>query len=110
MPKHDSTQQFHWDLQQPLILPNIGILSAIPRTSHLKEVIVGFRQGGEVCQLPGREYHHELKKLFQAWNIPPWERDRVPLIYLSNRLIAVVGYFLDEAFFQKEKVEFIVDV
>lgn len=100
LPEHDPTQLFHWNLQRPLTLPNIGVLSVNQNTSHLKEVIVRFRQGGEVCQLRGRTHHHELKKLLQIWNIPPWERDRVPLIYLDDRLIAVVGYFLDETFFQ----------
>jgi tRNA(Ile)-lysidine synthase len=96
---HHSLDIFHWDLQQPLLLPHIGELHAINNQFEGKQLTVGFRKGGEVCQLPGRKHHHELKKLFQLWNVPPWERNRIPLIYLDNKLIAVVGYFQDEAFF-----------
>jgi tRNA(Ile)-lysidine synthase len=99
MSRHNSSSIFQWDMQQPLVLPDIGELRAIKNIAEVKKVIVRFRQGGEVCQLPGRKHHHELKKLFQQWDVPPWERDRVPLIYLNNQLIAVVGYFQDEAFF-----------
>jgi tRNA(Ile)-lysidine synthetase-like protein len=42
--------------------------------------------------LPQRPHRHELKKLFQQWQVPPWERDRVPLIYIEDELVAVVGY------------------
>jgi tRNA(Ile)-lysidine synthase len=39
-----------------------------------------------------------LKKLFQERGIPPWERDRVPLIYRGNDLIAVAGLWVCEGF------------
>jgi tRNA(Ile)-lysidine synthase len=90
---HNSLQSFVWDLKKPLFLPNIGELRTTLINLTIKEVLVRFRQGDETCQLPGRHFHHELKKLFQIWNIPPWERDRIPLIFLEDKLIAVVGYF-----------------
>jgi tRNA(Ile)-lysidine synthase len=33
-----------------------------------------------------------IKNLFQEWQIPPWLRDRIPLIYHHTKLIAIVGY------------------
>jgi tRNA(Ile)-lysidine synthase len=55
-------------------------------------VYVRFRQGGERFHPAGRQGSHPLKKLMQEWHIPPWQRDKVPLIYFNNELIAVVGY------------------
>ncbi|MBS3964561.1 MAG: tRNA lysidine(34) synthetase TilS [Methylomonas sp.] len=54
------------------------------------------RQGGETLKLPGRAGHHRLKKLFQEAGVPPWQREARPLIYLGDRLAAVVGLWVDE--------------
>jgi tRNA(Ile)-lysidine synthase len=52
---------------------------------------VGFRQGGEILQPAGRAGRHALKKLFQEWSIPDWERSRIPLVYQDDDIIAVAG-------------------
>lgn len=52
---------------------------------------IRFRQGGETMRLHGKT--HTLKKLFQEWGIPPWERDRIPLIYKDNVLVDVLIRF-----------------
>ena len=64
---------------------------------------IRFRQGGERFRPVGRHHGQELKKLLQEAGIPPWERDRLPLIYLPSTptlpregggtqgLLAVVG-------------------
>jgi tRNA(Ile)-lysidine synthase len=39
--------------------------------------------------LPGRRHHHKLKKLLQAAGVPPWERRRLPLIFVGAELAAV---------------------
>ena len=54
-----------------------------------KSLSVRLRQGGERCRLPGRQHHSTLKKLLQAASVPPWERSRMPLIYVDNELAAV---------------------
>jgi len=52
---------------------------------------ISWRQGGERCHLPGRGGSRSLKKLLQQWDVPPWWRDRVPLLYLEGELLAVGG-------------------
>jgi tRNA(Ile)-lysidine synthase len=52
-----------------------------------------WRKGGERCRPAGRRHHHALKKLFQEAGVPPWERNRIPLIYKGNELVAVVGHW-----------------
>lgn len=53
-------------------------------------VEVRFRQGGELFQWHGQT--KILKKLLQEWGIPPWQRNRIPLVYVNNCLKAVVGF------------------
>jgi tRNA(Ile)-lysidine synthase len=64
-------------------------------------VTVRFRQGGEKCRLPGRAHRHELKKLWQEWGVPPWQRDRIPLIYIDDEIAQVVGFSVCEPFLAK---------
>ncbi len=52
---------------------------------------VRFRRGGERCRPAGREHHHALKKLFQEAGIPPWGRERMPLVYVGETLAVVPG-------------------
>ncbi|HET7774902.1 MAG TPA: tRNA lysidine(34) synthetase TilS, partial [Azospira sp.] len=48
------------------------------------------RQGGETLQLPGRP-RRPLKKLLQEADIPPWQRQRLPLLWLGGTLAWVPG-------------------
>ena len=93
----DSNWKIHWNLTDPLEIPGVGLLRAeasqgaglscarIDRSS----IIVGLRQGGESCRLPGRLHRHKLKKLLQEAGIPPWERSRLPLVYINGDLAAI---------------------
>ncbi len=64
-----------------------------------KSVTIRFRQGGETCCPQGRGPHqHKLKKLFQEWQVPPWQRNSIPLIYVDGVLAQVVGYCVCEPF------------
>jgi len=61
-------------------------------------ITVRWRKGGERCRPAGRGHHHSLKKMFQERGIPPWERDRVPLIYIQDTLALVPGFPVCEPF------------
>lgn len=103
LPSNVAQQDRDWDLAQTLVLPNIGTLSTTLTQSmglrcDITKVNVRFRKGGETLRLPGRSCHHELKKLFQDWGIPPWQRQRIPLVYVEDQLAAVVGYAVSEDF------------
>jgi tRNA(Ile)-lysidine synthase len=94
----DDKQIISWDISaDSLILPgNLGILTAeiIGKLPMIAEkVTVRFRSGGEKCQLLGRKGGRQaLKKLLQGWRVPPWQRNRIPLIYFGEKLVAVVGF------------------
>lgn len=54
------------------------------------KVEIRYRLGGEKFFWKG--HHHSLKKLFQEWGVPPFLRQKVPLIYVNGELKAVVGF------------------
>lgn len=98
-----SDLDMHWDLAQPLSIPALGgRLEAIPvmgqGISQTRLVATGVqirrRQGGEVCRLPGRRHHHKLKKLLQDHGVTPWQRERLPLVYAGDDLVAVPGLWV----------------
>lgn len=64
-----------------------------------KNVSIRYRQGGERCCPQGRGPHqHKLKTLLQEWQVAPWLRDRIPLVYVDDVLAQVVGYCVCEPF------------
>lgn len=93
----DSGWRIHWNLTDPLEIPGVGLLRAEKSQGNglsserigQSPIIVGLRQGGEICRLPGRAHHHKLKKLLQEAGIPPWERNRLPLVYINGDLAAI---------------------
>lgn len=113
---HDRGLCLQWDLKSTLTIPGVGILTAIPATGSgfagllagEKPVSVSFRQGGEQCQPVGRQHTHELKKLFQEFKIPGWQRERVPLIYINDTLAGIVGFCCCEGFQAKAGEEGVV--
>jgi len=48
-----------------------------------------FRQGGEEFCPVGRQRTHKLKKLLQEDGVVPWMRQRIPLLYSGDSLVAV---------------------
>jgi tRNA(Ile)-lysidine synthase len=52
------------------------------------------RMGGERFSPYGQSHTRELKKLLQEEGVVPWMRDRLPLIYSGDRLLAVGDLWL----------------
>ncbi len=87
-----------WDLAAPLVIVATGVrLRSQPATgtglslARLagRPVSVRPRVGGEMCRLTGNRYRRSLKKLLQESAVPPWERARLPLLYVGDDLAAV---------------------
>ena len=55
---------------------------------------VDFRQGGEEFQPQGQTHTRKLKKLLQEEGVVPWMRDRLPLLYAGDELVAVGDLWL----------------
>lgn len=100
--RHDPKQVLVWeDWEQDLYLDSLGRgLSKSILASSLKQgakvqglpITVRFRQGGERLQRE-QGYSLKLKHLFQTADVPPWERERIPLVYIGDELRLVVGIY-----------------
>jgi tRNA(Ile)-lysidine synthase len=68
-----------------------------PALATLGPLRLAARQGGERLRLPGRAHSHAVKKLLQALEVPPWERERLPLAYAADGELLAVGDVLTSA-------------
>jgi tRNA(Ile)-lysidine synthase len=59
---------------------------------------IRLRAGGERLQPDPRRPRRTLKNLFQEAGVPPWQRERLPLLYCGERLVCVPGLGVDAAF------------
>ena len=61
-------------------------------------VTVRVRQGGESLRPHARRPRRSLKNLLQEARLPPWLRERLPLLFCGNTLVYVPGIGIDTAF------------
>lgn len=109
----NNNQKNEWQWHYPESLEAVGIyvpskLVSGMITFYLPEsmpLVVAFRRGGERFHPAGRVGSHPLKKLLQEWGVPPWLRDKIPLIYAGNELVAVAGYAISESVSKENKVK-----
>lgn len=96
----------NWDPAEKLALPDgLGFLTAVndlktsgdnavirrPRAGE--SVTIRFQAQGNIEKV-GRDRARQAKKLWSELGIPPWQRDRIPLIYYNEQLIAAPGWFI----------------
>ena len=55
----------------------------------VSSVQVQSRNGGELIRIGEPTFHKSVKKLLQESQVPPWQRDSLPLLYIDGRLAAV---------------------
>lgn len=110
--EHNVNQVIIWqDLTKPIKLPSgMGTITAVWEQHSASAILalpqnaqltIKFRQGGERFHPHGRKGSHPLKKLFQEWKIPVWERDRIPLLYWGEELVAVTGIVVADKYVTK---------
>ncbi len=63
-----------------------------------EKVWVDSRRGGERCCPAERNHSADLKKIYQELNIPPWQRQWLPIIYYNDQIVAVPGIFVCNPF------------
>jgi tRNA(Ile)-lysidine synthase len=63
-----------------------------------KPLSIRLRSGGERLQPDPKRPRRTLKNLFQEAGIPPWERERLPLLFSGDDLVWVPGLGIDARF------------
>ena len=90
-----------WDGEPRLALPELGGELRFRRArgkgidARRKPLGVRLRAGGERLQPDAKRPRRTLKNLFQEAGVPPWERDRLPLIVCGDDLVWVPGLGVD---------------
>jgi len=94
----------HWRGEKAIALRELGgVLSLAPaRGSGIslarlgaRPVTIRVRQGGERLQPDCRRPRRSLKNLLQEARLPPWQRERLPLLYCGEHLVWVAGIGVD---------------
>jgi tRNA(Ile)-lysidine synthase len=85
--------QCEWDGKTALRLPDGKTLQIEAGYDVMAEqgFLVRYRRGGEHFRASEDSPSRELKNIFQEEGVPPWERERMPLIFKGGGLIAVAG-------------------
>jgi tRNA(Ile)-lysidine synthase len=61
-------------------------------------VTLRLRNGGETLRPHPKAATRSLKNLLQERHVPPWQRERLPLLYCGDELACVVGVAVAAAF------------
>ena len=110
LPPVDPSWETEWHPKQPLAVPTLGWVLKLklntPKGIAQKWLEhapwqIKLRTGGERILLPGHKQHSLLKNLLQEARIPPWRRERLPLIYIQDRLAAVANLWFSAEFAAK---------
>ena len=93
-----------WQGETALAVPSAGVAVRMEAVvgAGLKravlaagEVTLGVRQGGERLRVHAGGPHRSLKNLLQERATPPWQRDRLPLLWCNGQLLWAAGIGLD---------------
>ena len=89
-----------WRGEHKVALPELGGVLMLTRArgagislARLRSaaVTLRMRRGGERLRPDGRRPRRSLKNLLQEARVPPWERERLPLIYCGEELVWAPG-------------------
>lgn len=99
-----SKENMPWDLNNSKSIDlqayGAGVLSL--STNSTAVVSIRWREGGERCTPVGRSHSQLLKKLLQEYGLETWLRDRVPLLYIDEQLVAVADLWLCQSVESKD--------
>jgi tRNA(Ile)-lysidine synthase len=68
-----------------------------------KKLVISNRKGGEFFKPDSKRPTKKVKQLLQESDLPPWERESLPLIFLSHDLVCVPNFGVDVMYQTKSK-------
>lgn len=77
---------------------NPELVSSISLPKKVESIRVAFAHKNPKCLPDYRQHSRPLKKVLQELTIPPWQRKRLPLLFINNELAAVIGHFVCQPF------------
>jgi tRNA(Ile)-lysidine synthase len=100
-----------WDGESKINLPNGSKLNfkkvkgrgiALEKIKG-KKLIIANRKGGESFKPDSKRPTKKLKQLLQESDLPPWEREEIPLIFVGNDLVFLPHFGIDMKWQTKPK-------
>jgi tRNA(Ile)-lysidine synthase len=96
-------QAFRWNGEASLAFPDYGgvlhfdgaTIGLDPAWLRAQALEIDFRKGGERLKLAPNRPTRGLKQLFQAADVPVWERSRLPIVSSGFDLLFAAGLGLD---------------
>ena len=123
VPKNQQTHKNYemiWAGESEIILPNgqkLTFKKVKGRGINLRfldhqKLKIRNRQGGEFFKPDSKRPTKKIKQLLQESDLPPWERDALPLIFLDDELALVPYFGIDQKYQVKPqeiglKIEFV---
>ena len=98
LPDFDASVRLSWDAQSQLHWAALGVQLNFTRKQgngislaklQSSPVTLRLRHGGEAMRPHEQGTTRTLKNLMQEYKIPPWLRDRLPLLYCGDELVCV---------------------
>ena len=92
-----------WQGESEILLPNgqkLTFKKVKGRGINLKflsnqKLKIRNRQGGESFKPDSKRPTKKIKQLLQESNLPPWERDALPLIFVGDELAFIPNFGVD---------------
>jgi tRNA(Ile)-lysidine synthase len=114
VPKNHKNQKKYeiiWAGESEIILPNgqkLTFKKVKGKGIHLKflrdqKLKIRNRQGGEFFKPDSKRPTKKIKQLLQESDLPPWERENLPLIFVGDDLAFVPNFGIDMKFQTKPK-------
>jgi tRNA(Ile)-lysidine synthase len=111
--KHKNLKNYEiiWAGESEIILPNgqkLMFKKVKGRGIQLKflkgkNLIIRNRQGGEFFKPDSKRPTKKIKQLLQESDLPPWERENLPLVFVGDHLAFVPNFGIDMKFQTKPK-------
>ena len=63
-----------------------------------KKLIISKRKGGELFKPDSKRPTKKIKQLLQESDLPPWEREKLPFIFVGKELVCVPGFGVENKY------------
>lgn len=103
-PEITSDYDLTWQGEEMMVLPDLSRLFFtrkkgegidLVKISDTAQINIRKRQGGETIKPVSNRPARSLKQLFQECQLPPWQRQHLPLIYLADQLVVIPNIAID---------------
>jgi tRNA(Ile)-lysidine synthase len=101
--KYSKNDEMIWTGQSKIILPNGHQLTFKKvkgrginfKLLHDQKLKIKNRQGGEFFKPDPKRPTKKIKQLLQESDLPPWERENLPLIFVGDQLVFIPHFGID---------------